>query len=407
MKNSAVSPALVPTAIAEDSGTSVAAIKLSIQPQLVWANAALSDSASGAATLQISGRCTMAQLPQLLAEQHTLNMRPARIDLGQLTAIDSAGALFVLRLLAQSQAYVQALKSLQNVSPEHQSLLSLVAERATASPIQQLPLQRWRVWLEALGAYVLGVAKQTRDLAGFFGAINHCAWRIVRGQRKLRITSVVHHIERTGLNAVPIVSLLCFLVGSVVAFLSATTLRDFGASLLTIEIVSVSFLREFGVLLSAILVAGRSGSAFTAEIGSMRSREEIDAIKALSLDPIELLVIPRLLALLLTLPMLSFIAMLSGILGGALVGAMSLDISPTLFFSRMQEKTELYYLWLGLVKAPVFAFLIAAIGCLEGFKVSGSAESVGSHTTASVVQSIFMVIVFDALFAVLFMQMDL
>jgi phospholipid/cholesterol/gamma-HCH transport system permease protein len=139
----------------------------------------------------------------------------------------------------------------------------------------------------------------------------------------------------------------------------------------------------------------------------MRSREEIDAIQALALDPIELLVIPRLVALLVMLPVLAFIAMLSGILGGALVGAMALDISPTMFLVRMQDSTELYYLWLGLIKAPVFAFLIACIGCLEGLKVSGSAESVGRHTTSSVVQSIFLVIVFDALFAVLYMQMDL
>lgn len=139
----------------------------------------------------------------------------------------------------------------------------------------------------------------------------------------------------------------------------------------------------------------------------MRSREEIDAIKALALDPIELLVVPRLVALLLSLPALTFLATLAGILGGALVGAMALDISATMFLVRMRDSTELYYLWLGLLKAPVFAFLIASIGCLEGLKVSGSAESVGRHTTSSVVQSIFLVIVFDALFALLYMKLDL
>jgi phospholipid/cholesterol/gamma-HCH transport system permease protein len=248
---------------------------------------------------------------------------------------------------------------------------------------------------------------QALALIAFFGVIFQCFWAIMLGKRKLRVTSVVHHIERTGLDAVPIICLLCFIFGSVVAYLSATAMKDFGAGILTVDIVSVSFLREFGVLLTAILVAGRSGSAFTAEIGSMRTREEVDAIKALSLDPVELLVIPRICALVITLPMLSFLAVLAGILGGAVVGATSLDITVNMFLTRMQDNTELYYLWLGLLKAPVFAFVIASIGCLEGLKVSGSAESVGLHTTSSVVQSIFLVIVIDAMFAVLFMQLDL
>jgi phospholipid/cholesterol/gamma-HCH transport system permease protein len=295
----------------------------------------------------------------------------------------------------------------RNARPEHAKLLRLVAEAAGVERALQVHESGWRTWVQQIGVSVMRVLSQATQLATFFGTVNHCVLSILRGRRKLRMTSVVHHMERTGLDAIPIVALLCFLVGAVVAFLSATALRDFGASILTVEIVSVSFLREFGVLLTAILVAGRSGSAFTAEIGSMRSREEIDAIKALALDPIELLVVPRLVALLLVLPALTFIATIAGILGGALVGAMALDISATMFLVRMQETTELYYLWLGLLKAPVFAFLIASIGCLEGLKVTGSAESVGRHTTSSVVQSIFLVIVFDALFAVLYMRLDL
>ncbi len=393
-------PASDHLARAQNQRLRIGELGLSIAPQLIWAD-------TPNVTLNVAGACTMSQLPKLLAELQTLKSKPKQIDLRQLRSLDSAGALFLLRMLTRPGQYPEALAHLHHASPEHQSMLTLVAQRATQAQLPPAKNHAWRAGLEAWGAHTLGLAKQLTGLTGFFGAINHCVWRIIKGERKLRVTSVVHHIERTGLNAVPIVSLLCFLVGAVVAFLSATALRDFGASLLTIEIVSVSFLREFGVLLTAILVAGRSGSAFTAEIGSMRSREEIDAIKALSLDPIELLVIPRLLALLLTLPMLTFIATLSCIAGGVLVGAMSLDISPTTFLTRMQEKTELYYLWLGLLKAPVFAFLIAAIGCLEGLKVSGSAESVGTHTTASVVQSIFMVIVFDALFAVIYMQLDL
>jgi len=365
------------------------------------------ESGTGEAVLQVRGACTMQHPPELLARIEALRRTPSQLDLSGLDMLDSAGALVLLRLLDRQRRYRDALARIVDARPAHQALLALVAERVGVEPVPERARSSGREWLIKFGEAASGFAEHAWQLAAFFGTVNLGFWAILTGKRKLRMTSVVHHMERTGLDAVPIVSLLCFLVGAVVAFLSATALRDFGASILTVEIVSVSFLREFGVLLSAILVAGRSGSAFTAEIGSMRSREEIDAIQALALDPIELLVIPRLVALLVMLPVLAFLAMLAGITGGALVGAMALDISPTMFLVRMRDTTELYYLWLGLIKAPVFAFLIACIGCLEGLKVSGSAESVGRHTTSSVVQSIFLVIVFDALFAVLYMQMDL
>ena len=214
------------------------------------------------------------------------------------------------------------------------------------------------------------------------------------------------HLEQTGLDAVPIVVLLNFLVGAVVAFLGATVLKDFGASIFTVELVGYSFLREFGVLLTAIMVAGRSGSAFTAQIGSMKAREEIDAIRTLGLDPVEVLVLPRLLALLIALPLLTFLAMLAGIVGGAAVCALSLDISPTMFVTRLHEFAGVRHFWVGMSKAPLFAFLIAAIGCLEGFKVAGSAESVGTHTTSSVVQAIFVTILVDALAAIFYMEIN-
>src|SRR4029078_4866185 len=196
---------------------------------------------------------------------------------------------------------------------------------------------------------------------------------ILIGRRRLRLTSTVFHMEQTGLDAVPIVALLSFLVGAVVAFLGATVLRDFGTQTYTVELVGYSILREFGVLLTAILLAGRSGSAFTAQIGSMKSREEIDAIRTLGMDPVEVLVLPRALALLISMPMLTFIAMLAGIFGGAIVCVFSLDISPGMFLQRLHDTASVPHFWVGMSTAPVFAFLIAAIGCLEGFKVSGSA----------------------------------
>ena len=171
------------------------------------------------------------------------------------------------------------------------------------------------------------------------------------------------------------------------------------------DVIALSFLREFGVLLTAIMVAGRSGSAFTAQLGSMKSREEIDAIRTLGMDPVQVLVVPRALALLVSLPLLTVLAMLSGILGGAVVCALALDISPMMYFSRIHDTLEVRHFWVGMSKAPLFALMIALIGCLEGFKVAGSAESVGKHTTSSVVQSIFVVILIDALAAVFFMEM--
>jgi len=216
----------------------------------------------------------------------------------------------------------------------------------------------------------------------------------------------VAHVEQTGLDAVPIVALLTFMVGAVVAFLGSTVLADFGATIYTVDLIAFSFLREFGVLLTAILMAGRTASAFTAQIGSMKANEEIDAIRALGLDPLELLVLPRVLALLVSLPMLTFLAMICGLLGGAVVCALTLDISPTMFLTLFKADIGVRHFLVGLSKAPVFAFLIAVIGCLEGFKVSGSAQSVGEHTTSSVVQSIFVVILLDAVAALFFMEMD-
>ncbi len=204
----------------------------------------------------------------------------------------------------------------------------------------------------------------------------------------------------------PIVALLTFMVGAVVSFLCATVLQSFGATLFTVNLVAYSFLREFGVLLAAILIAGRTASAFTAQIGSMRANEEIDAIRTLGLDPVELLVLPRLLALLIALPILTFVGMLSGILGGLAVCAIALDISPGMFLNIVHTDIGVSHLVVGLAKAPLFAFLIAVIGCLEGFKVSGSAQSVGEHTTISVVKSIFVVILLDALVALFCMEMD-
>lgn len=356
--------------------------------------------------LRLSGDWTVSGLPAIERRSESLSARadkrPHLVDARELTALDTAGAL----LLVQRWLGAMPWPEFSGLRPADSDLLNLVGERIAApkkrvrKPVGIGPM------LERIGVAMEFAWRQFTLLLGFGGETLLTVLAIIMGRQRLRWTSAVHHMERAGLDAVPIVCLLSFLVGAVVAFLGATVLADFGAQVFTVELVSFSFMREFGVLLTAIMIAGRSGSAYTAEIGMMRAREEIDAIRALGLDPIELLVIPRLLALLVMLPILSFLAVLSGILGGALVGSTELGISPGLFLARMQETAELRHMLVGLSKAPLFAVIIALVGCLEGLKVQASAESVGRHTTSSVVQSIFLVILVDAIAAIFFMEIN-
>lgn len=327
------------------------------------------------------------------------------IDLSPLAALDTAGAVLLMELTG-----AERLAAIDDWAPElpatRRALLRTLGEAMVDRPAPEPPPRRpLRDGLSLVGQRVEGLYRQQRALLGFIGLVlatlAATAWRPGRW----RLTSVVAQLHQTGLNALPIVALLTFLVGAVVAFLGATVLRDFGATIYTVNLVAFAFLREFGVLLAAILLAGRTASAFTAQLGAMKANEELDAVRTLGLDPVELLVLPRVLALMLTLPILTFVGMLSGILGGALICALALDISLFQFVAILQRDIPLNHFLVGLAKAPLFAFLVAVIGCLEGFKVSGSAQSVGEHTTSSVVQSIFVVILLDAVAALFFMEM--
>jgi phospholipid/cholesterol/gamma-HCH transport system permease protein len=257
-------------------------------------------------------------------------------------------------------------------------------------------------WLVDLGAATETVLKESLDLIAFFGALVETLGRIIVNPRRLRWVSVVSHIERTGLNALPIVGMISFLVGVVLAFQGADQLSRFGAQVFTINMVGISVLREMGILLTAIVVAGRSGSAFTAEIGAMQVNEEVDALRVTGLDPMEVLVAPRVIALMISLPLLAFFADMMGLLGGGIMSIGLLDISFSQYWGRLNNAVALNTFLVGIVKAPVFALLIALVGCFEGLRVSGSAESVGRLTTRSVVEAIFLVIIFDAFFSVLF-----
>ncbi|MEB7885723.1 MlaE family ABC transporter permease [Serratia fonticola] len=330
----------------------------------------------------------------------------AVFDLSQLGSLDTAGATLLVNLLGDQR--ISDLKQLAPMLPVERRVLLETVGRAlqgfTPPPAEKPPGLAVEL-LANVGRSMENFWHNLIDLLGFIGLTLQTLFANLLRPTRWRITSLVANLQQIGLNAVPIIMLLTFLVGAVIAFLGSTVLSTFGASIFTVQLVVFSFLREFAVLLTAILMAGRTASAFTAELGLMKANEEIDAIQAMGLNPVELLVLPRVLALLLALPMLTFIGMISGIFGGMVVCALTLDISPTMFLTIMQSSGGFQNFLVGMSKAPVFAFLIAIIGCLEGFKVSGSAESVGAHTTASVVHSIFVVILLDAVAALFFMEM--
>ncbi|WP_111640972.1 MlaE family ABC transporter permease [Marinimicrobium alkaliphilum] len=334
-----------------------------------------------------------------LADNRSLDWR----ELGEL---DTAGASLLVDLIGNERC-----RDLSTTAPDlsasRRALLETVAEAQRQDLDARPRTPNMAVeFLEDVGKRAESIWRQQATLAGFVGLTLTTLASVIFRPQRWRITALAVQIKQTGLDAMPIVALLTFLVGAVVAFLGATVLREFGATIYTVDLVAYSFLREFGVLLAAILLAGRTASAFAAQLGSMKANEEIDAIRALGLNPIELLVLPRVIAMIITLPILTFVGMVSGILGGMLVCALTLDITPLQFVRIIERDISVEHFFVGISKAPVFAFVIAVIGCVEGFKVTGSAESVGEHTTSSVVQSIFMVILLNAIAALFFMEMD-
>ena len=327
------------------------------------------------------------------------------IDLDQVRRLDTAGA-FVLSRTARDCHSGEPKMSFRNTTPSQDVLLDAVIKSADVCEIAPPAPRSMLEALERIGSSVHHSLGQAKAILGLCGEVVAALGRIIKSPSRLRVTSLVYHMEQSGFDAVPIVSLLTFLIGAVVAFLGSSILRQFGAEVLTVELIAYSVLRELGVLLTAIIVAGRSGSAFTAQIGSMKMNEEIDAMRVLGLDPIEVLVVPRVLAFFIMVPLLVFVADIMGLVGGMLISMVTLDISPSMFFVRINELVPINNFWSGLIKAPFFAFVIALIGCHEGLSVEGSAESVGQRTTQSVVQSIFMVIVIDALFAIFYIEVD-
>lgn len=351
-------------------------------------------------TVRLRGSLTLVRLNDARKLFET-NRQTRMLDLSGLTALDTAGALLLRGWQTQGA-------QLNGLSAQHQDLFDLVAQANIGPAPKKVNVSVARRVVERLGKATSGILGSAGEIVSFLGQFFVELVRILFSPKRLRFGSIVHHIEAAGINAIPIVGLIAFLISIVLAYQGVEQLRRFGGESFTVNLVSISVLREMGVLLTAIMVAGRSGSAFTAEIGVMKVREEVDALQVMGVNPFEVLVLPRLLALIITLPLLAFIADLCGLLGGMAISYSLIGIDPGQYIDRVHTAiANRHDMMAGLIKAPIFALLIGVVGCLHGMKVSGSAESVGRETTASVVKSIFLVLMADALFSILFQKIGL
>lgn len=329
---------------------------------------------------------------------------PVCLDLSGLTALDTAGALLLDRLIKRlrGQGHVVAVVGAR---PDLCALLKDV-QRAAAGAEAKNPAPAEKLstfpFADRIGRATVGLGQDILSMLNFLGLVTVTAARLVRTPSRIRLKPLFFHLEQVGLNALPIVGLLSFLIGIVLAYQGADQLRRFGAEIYVVNLLGIGVLREIGILMTSIIVAGRSGSAFTAQIGTMKVNQEVDAMRTLGLDPVEMLVLPRMLALLIALPLIGFFANMVALAGGAVMAYVYLDINFGQFARQLQIAVSTTTLFVGLIKAPVFAVVIALVGCYEGLRVSGSAESVGLLTTRSVVVSIFLVIVLDAIFSILF-----
>jgi phospholipid/cholesterol/gamma-HCH transport system permease protein len=338
----------------------------------------------------------LVRVDRLLAELRVPHDKAVRVDAAGLTRLDSAGVMMLVNRL-RAMGVVWSNVSLHHFDPAQLTLIHLVADRldARAKPRRHRPSL-----LHALGRWAHLTTARLLDQAGFLGRIAEAVAELAKHPGRLRHRELTVQLETVGLGAVTIIALMTFLVGVVFAYLLGVQVQKFGANIFVVDGISLAVARELSPMLTAILIAGRSGAAFTAQIGAMKVTEEIDAIATLGLSPIQVLVLPRLLALVITLPLLTFVGDFMGILGGAVVAASQLDVSYYTFFERLKAVLPVKTVLFGLSKAPVFAAAIAFIACRNGFAVSRDARSVGAYTTTTVVQSLVAVILINAVFAI-------
>jgi phospholipid/cholesterol/gamma-HCH transport system permease protein len=357
---------------------------------------------AGAAAIALAGAWTMQnghRIEELMAEANAVRASAVTLDASGITRLDTLGALAISRMRGAHDAAPKSF-TLTGLSASGETLL---AEVRTAAPVAKVSRSITAVDLmEDTGRAMVGIGRDFIGGVSFFGGFIAALGRVIANPRRFRGSALVKQIEAFGFRSVPIIALISFLVGGIIAQQSVFQLRSFGTTSFVADLLGVLILRELGVLLTSIMIAGRSGSAITAEIGSMKMREEIDALRTMGLDPMEVLIVPRILALIICLPMLTFVSSMSGLFGGGLVAWIYGDVSPDVFLARLQNGIKLNTFMVGMIKAPVMALVIGIIAAIEGMAVKGSAESLGQQTTASVVKAIFMVIVVDGLFAMFF-----
>jgi len=344
---------------------------------------------------------TAAQIEEALSNIEVKKGKKISFCLGNVTAFDTAGAWLIYRTMRDLRFH-GAIVSYENATADQEILLEQALINDAPCTISPPKKNSFLQQVEDVGVGTLNFLESIGSILSFLGLVIMRLLRLLAQPTKLRMTSVVFHMEQVGFKALPIVGLLCFLIGLVIVQQGAFQLRQFGADVFVVNLIGVSALRELGILLTAIIAAGRSGSAFTAQIGSMKLYEEVDALQTIGLDPVDTLVIPRLLALVFLMPLLAFYADIMALAGGATWSWIALDISPATFIRRLNDAVTITDYWVGIIKAPVFGMVIAVVGCFNGLNVRGGAASVGERTTMSVVQSIFMVIVLDAFFAIFF-----
>ncbi len=355
-----------------------------------------------AVRIEVSGDWTLAVLDNVYsalqgARKFPQGPRAPGIDLARLKRLDTAGAL---ALVGFRNDIGGAAEVFVNARPEHRILLDEVARAASVSGFLAPRGQPIADFIRRFVSGLTAIGRDAISLTMFLGEVAAAIGRVIARPSKFRGTSFVHQIQMTGLTAVPIVSLVCVLLGGVIMQQGARQLRNFGAETLSIDMLGILTLREVGVMLAAVMVAGRSASAFTAQIGTMKMREEIDAMRTLGIDPIETLVLPRILALIVVLPLLVFVADIMCLAGGAIMAKVYLALDPQIFLQRLNAAVSAKHFFAGLIKAPFAALVIGLVGCLEGLRVEGSAESVGTQVTAAVVKAIFLVLVLDGVFAI-------
>ncbi len=323
------------------------------------------------------------------------------VDMTRLSEIDTLGA-WLLEKLSRRARGAGRTPHIVGMADHYAGLVAEVGQVNRRAPAPKETVNPVIAYLERIGRAALSAAQDLAVFLQMLGALGIALLRVALRPRSLRLTSLAYQIHRIGWQAIPIIALITFLIGAIIAQQGIFHFRKFGADSYVVDMVGILVLREIGVLIVAIMVAGRSGSAYTAELGSMKMREEIDALSTMGLNPIEVLILPRVVALVCSLPILAFIGAMSALYGGGLVAWLYGGMSPAIFIARLHEAVSVTHFEVGMIKAPFMALVIGIIACSEGLRVKGSAESLGRQTTTSVVKSIFVVIVLDGLFAVFF-----